>query len=163
MIKLIQLIFFIALHSKIYLLIFLEINLISSEEDNNEEETNKADKNKENKSISCLADEEKKSPNEISKINENISVEESKTKECGVENDNTENTENKINEDIIGNSLDSEIKPTEQEDEIALVDRRGGWWKPMVDPELLEDINQSAKLILLFTVLRECEMIEDKV
>lgn len=163
MTKLIHLTFFIALHSKIYLLIFLEINLISSEEDNNEEETSKADKNKENELISCLADEENKSSNEISKSNENISVEESKTKECGVENKNMENTEKKINEDIIGNGLDNEIKPTEQEDEISLVDRRGGWWKPMVDPELLEDINQSAKLILLFTVLRECEMIEDKV
>lgn len=160
-----HLFFLIEIQSKIHLLIFLEINLISSEEDNNEEKTNKVDKNKENESITCVTDEENKSSNEMSESNENISVEENKTKECGVEKGNTENTENKINEDLTGNFMDNEIKPPKQEEnnEASLLDRRGGWWKPMVDPELLEDINQSAKLILLFTVLRECEMIEDKV
>lgn len=152
--------FLIEIHSKIHLLIFLEINLISSEEDNNEEKTNK-----EHESITSVTDEENKRSNEMCKSNENISVEENKTKECGVEKGNTENTENKINEDLTGNIMDNEIKPSKQEEnnEASLLDRRGGWWKPMVDPELLEDINQSAKLILLFTVLRECEMIEDKV
>lgn len=157
-----HLFFLIEIHSKIHLLIFLEINLISSEEDNNEEKTNKVDKNKENESITCVTDEDNKGENEMSKSNENISVEENKTKESGVEKGNTEN---EINEDVTGNIMDNEIKPPKQEEnnEASLLDRRGRWWKPMVDPELLEDINQSAKLILLFTVLRECEMIEDKV
>lgn len=163
LIALIHLFFKKKIHSKTYLHIFLEISLITSEEDNDEEET-KADKNKENEFITYVTDDENKSSNEMSKSNENVSVEESKSKECGEEKSNMEKSENKINEDIIGNSLDNEVKPIEQEKnkKTSLIDRRGGWWKSMVDPELLEDINQSAKLILLFTVLRQCEMIEDK-
>lgn len=39
----------------------------------------------------------------------------------------------------------------------------GEWWSSMIEPEQFEDINLSAKLILLFGIIKESEMIEDKV
>ena len=38
------------------------------------------------------------------------------------------------------------------------------WWKQFVqDEDAYDDINNSGKLVLLFSILRECEKIGDKV
>lgn len=51
----------------------------------------------------------------------------------------------------------------EEVEELKEEKKTSAWWTPLVEPEHLEDINQSAKLVLLFSILKECEMIEDKV
>lgn len=38
----------------------------------------------------------------------------------------------------------------------------GEWWSSMIEPEQFEDISLSSKLILLFGIIKECELIEDK-
>jgi len=37
------------------------------------------------------------------------------------------------------------------------------WWSHFVQPEHFEDMRVSAKLLLLFGILKECEQIGDKV
>jgi len=37
------------------------------------------------------------------------------------------------------------------------------WWSQFVQPEHFEDMRVSAKLLLLFGILKECEQIGDKV
>lgn len=37
------------------------------------------------------------------------------------------------------------------------------WWTQFVQPEHFEDMRESAKLLLLFGILKECEQIGDKV
>uniref|UniRef100_A0A1B6I3A5 Transcriptional regulator ATRX n=1 Tax=Homalodisca liturata TaxID=320908 RepID=A0A1B6I3A5_9HEMI len=92
-------------------------------------------------------------------------------KEENTGNNNQEETiENKNQEENIGNKDKEEKTDKQEKDEKAEeiikkkpMDSRSAWWKDIVEPEHLDDINQSAKLILLFAILRECEMIEDKV
>lgn len=51
------------------------------------------------------------------------------------------------------------------EEEVAVEkkDNPTEWWCPYVNDEVLEDFTYSAKLKLLFEVLKKCEAIGDKV
>ncbi|XP_046668986.1 LOW QUALITY PROTEIN: transcriptional regulator ATRX homolog [Homalodisca vitripennis] len=64
------------------------------------------------------------------------------------------------------NAAQLESSGDEKEDNEEAIEESNterAWWSGMVEPEHLDDINHSAKLVLLFAILRECEMIEDKV
>ncbi|XP_075212538.1 ATRX chromatin remodeler XNP isoform X2 [Lycorma delicatula] len=43
------------------------------------------------------------------------------------------------------------------------IESDAAWWSNVLEPEHFEDIKSSPKLLLLFTILKECELIGDKV
>lgn len=51
-------------------------------------------------------------------------------------------------------------KESESEEE---VDRINGWWSELVPDEQLMKIELSGKMVLLFEILKECELVGDKV
>lgn len=53
--------------------------------------------------------------------------------------------------------------PEESEPEPSLKEPEVEWWSQFVEPEHFEDMNVSAKLLLLFGILKESEQIGDKV
>ncbi|XP_018359083.1 PREDICTED: transcriptional regulator ATRX homolog [Trachymyrmex cornetzi] len=91
--------------------------------------------------------------------------------------DNTTDTENTSNSD---SSSDSDVQTSDGEKDNTYVLRRSTrnnpveseeetpkvvteWWSQFVQPEHFEDMKVSAKLLLLFGILKECEQIGDKV
>jgi transcriptional regulator ATRX len=53
-----------------------------------------------------------------------------------------------------------EVSKGDEEDEKS---KPLAWWKQFIDGDELENMKYSGKLILLFSILRECEKIGDKV
>lgn len=49
------------------------------------------------------------------------------------------------------------------EPELEIDPKAGAWWRPFITDEDIDDYKQGPKLVLLFAVLRECELIGDKV
>lgn len=73
-----------------------------------------------------------------------------------------EDTENSV-ENATKIKQDTTLKDKESKKIEIPKNSRSNWWKDMVEPEHFEELTQSGKLILLFAILKECELIEDKV
>lgn len=174
---------------------FLEINLISSEEDeviqikedetevkgedkllenhkddNVEKNTSEGDEKSAEKTDDNNKDENKEGEKEDGSRNIDLNRDVDKANQNDREDKEDENTKEGHDENHIGEKQKEEKQTEENKDnelpvkvETKKVDCRSDWWKQIIDMKDLDDINTSAKLILLFAILRECEMIEDKV
>lgn len=60
---------------------------------------------------------------------------------------------------ILSSYLDVEVPSKPEENE----KKEDEWWLQFTQPEHFRDLRMSAKLILLFGILKECEQIGDKV
>lgn len=68
------------------------------------------------------------------------------------------------NEIILAALLESsDDEKMEKGDETLEVVNNDEWWSEFIEPKHLEDMNESGKLVMLFGILKESEMIEDKV
>lgn len=59
--------------------------------------------------------------------------------------------------------LEPEAMEVSKEDEEDKKSNPLAWWKQFIEGDELDNIKYSGKLILLFSILRECEKIGDKV
>ncbi|XP_054270092.1 transcriptional regulator ATRX homolog isoform X2 [Macrosteles quadrilineatus] len=59
--------------------------------------------------------------------------------------------------------LESSDEEKQDGEDVVENANHGDWWGSFVEPQHFEDMRQSGKLLLLFAILKECEMIEDKV
>lgn len=75
------------------------------------------------------------------------------------EKENKQDSDDKVEEE---KKIDSKFEEGNKV-ESKKVNSRGYWWRPLIEPSDLETINTSAKLVLLFAILQESSMIEDKV
>lgn len=59
--------------------------------------------------------------------------------------------------------MSNQILEEEPEEETKEETREAEWWSQFVQSEHFEDMRVSAKLLLFFEILKECEQIGDKV